>query len=141
MRMNRKQWGLIIGAVGAIAVAVAVNLSSSAREHADHRLEIEGRAGVRALCAAVKATHPARPRPLGPVPASIPTGEAFDFPADPAFNGIGFAPPRGHFQYEVRERDGGAICVARTSIDGRTLAFELDVGAGDEGVREAVAGH
>lgn len=74
-------------------------------------------------------------RAAGPVPASVPPpGEALPFEADDGFAMLGWAPPKAHYQYELRpSRDRRQVELLARGFEGgdsKPTTWRLVVGSG-----------
>ncbi len=121
MRRRSVTWAIGVSAF-AVGGLLLIRAVSRERQLGD---DLEVRAGLRALCAGVVEHHRAQGEWLtaGPQPPVIPK-EPVEFPKDPAFERLGFAPGQVRHQYEVITSDGGTRCIARGPSD---VVIELSV--------------
>lgn len=80
----------------------------------------EAKLNVRQLCR-LQLRHHEQQRSwikAGPLPSPMPKNDAVEFPADAAFDAMGFSPGKVRYQYEVTVEPEVVRCTARGDQDG-----------------------
>jgi hypothetical protein len=113
------------------------------RQHRGH-MEAAGR-DLYTLCTNATALHDETGQwtAAGPLPASVPRGDAVPFPADATFEQLQFQPRSVRYQYQVvvettPEGEAKVRCVARGDLDGDGQASEAILEIDENGMMRPV---